>query len=110
MMTQWVEYVGSALVAAEIDEKYAVSRFERHKALSAVANKSEKTVTAAKAAAYQDPEFLAAEEEVNQTYAYRKLLDSLYAATDRKCQVLSRELTRRVGREPRDSRASRWSA
>lgn len=109
-MTQWLEYVSTKLATAEIDEKYAASELDRQKAMAAVANKSEKTVTAAKAKAYEDPAFVAAHEESDRSYAYRKLLDSLYGATDRKCQVLSRELTRRVGREPRDNRVSRWSA
>lgn len=109
-MTQWVSYVAVKLASAEVDEKYAVSAFERQKAMNTVANSGEKTVTAARARAYEDEDFLAAQEEAHRTYTLRKLLESLYNATDRKCQVLSRELTRRVGREPREQRNARWSA
>jgi hypothetical protein len=109
-MTQWASFAAVKLAAAEVDEKYAVADFERQKAINTVANKGEKTVTTAKAKAYEDPEFLAAQEEAHRTYALRKMLESLYNATDRKAQVLSRELTRRVGREPREQRSARWSA
>jgi hypothetical protein len=74
-----------------------------------VANKTEKTVTAAKAKAYEDEDFLAAQEEAHTTYAYRKMIHMMYDATDRKTQVLSRELTRRVNRSDRDGRDARWN-
>jgi hypothetical protein len=108
--TAWVEYTGSRLAAAEVDEKSTVDTLERHKALSAVRNASEKTVTAARARAYEDPEYLEAQEAKTRAYAYRKLLQAVHDSAERKNTLLSRELTRRVGRGDREARAGRMSA
>jgi hypothetical protein len=105
-----VEYTGGRLAAAEVDEKSCADTLERHKALSAVKNASEKTVTAAKARAFEDPEYVKAQEDKQTAFAYRRMLQTIYDSADRRATLLSRELTRRVGRSDRDSRASRWSA
>lgn len=109
-LTEWVGYMGTQLAAAEVDERSSSDALEQHKALSAVRNASEKTVTAAKARAYEDPAFVEAQEAYRERHAYRKLLEGLYKATEAKSTLLSRELTRRVGREPREGRAGRWTA
>jgi hypothetical protein len=109
-MTSWVEYTGARLAAAEVDEKSCVDTLEAHKALSAVRNSNQKTVTAAKAKAYEDPEYVAAQEAKTAAYAYRKMLQAVYDSADRKNTLLSRELTRRVGRGDREARAGRMSA
>lgn len=94
------------MAAAQVDEKYADASLDKIKALSAVANMAEKTVTAAKARAYEDQAFIEAQEAVHAAYAFRKLTESIYTATDNKAALLSRELTRRVNRNDRDSRAN----
>lgn len=109
-MTAWVEYAGGRLAAAEVDEKSCADTLERHKALSAVKNATEKTVTAAKAKAYEDPDYLEAQEAKQQAFAYRRMLQAVYDSADKRATLLSRELTRRVGRADRDSRAGRYSA
>jgi hypothetical protein len=109
-MTSWVEYAGGRLAAAEVDEKSCGDTLERSKALSAVRNSSEKTVTAAKAKAYEDEEYLAAQEAKQNAFAYRRMLQAVYDSADKRATLLSRELTRRVGRADRDSRAGKWSA
>lgn len=109
-MTEWTTYMGVRLAAAEVDESSAAELLDRFKALSAVRNNGEKTVTAAKAKAYEDPEFLAAKKNHGDAYAYRKMLSALYDATDRKGLLLSREVTRRVGREPRENRTAKYGA
>jgi hypothetical protein len=108
--TSWVEYTGARLAAAEVDEKSSVDTLEAHKALSAVRNSNQKTVTAAKAMAYEDPEYVAAQEAKTAAYAYRKMLQAIYDSADRKNTLLSRELTRRVGRGDREARAGRMNA
>lgn len=105
----WVEYAGAMVAAAEVDEKWRVESLERHKAISAVKNASEKTVTAAKARAYEDPEYIKAQEDKLEAFAYRRLLQPVYEKADRRATLLSRELTRRMGRADRDSRAGRMS-
>lgn len=94
------------MAAAQVDEKFADATLERIKALSAVANKTEKTVTAAKARVYEDEEFVEAQEAYHTAYAFRKLVEAMYNNTDRKAALVSRELTRRVGRSDRDNRAA----
>jgi hypothetical protein len=110
-LTEWAAYMGTQLAVAEVDERHDLSVVERCRAISTSANSGGKTtVTAAKAQAYNDPEFLESTEKAATSHAYRKLVEALYNATDRKAQVLSRELTRRVGREPRENRRDRYTA
>jgi hypothetical protein len=108
--TAWVEYTGSRLAAAEVDEKSCADTLESHKALSAVRNASAKTVTQAKAMAHEDPEYIAAQEAKTAAYAYRKMVQALHASAELRNTLLSRELTRRVGRGDREARAGRMQA
>ena len=105
-LTRWSEYAATQLAVAQVDEKFADATLDRMRALSAVANKAEKTVTAAKARAYEDAEYLEAQEAYHSAYAFRKLVEAVYNNTDRKAALISRELTRRVGRNDRDNRAA----
>lgn len=105
-LSRWSEYMGTQLAVAQVDEKYADATLEKMRALSAVANKTEKTVTAAKARAYEDDEFVGAQDAYHAAYAYRKMIEAVYNNTERKSSLVSRELTRRVGRNDRDNRAA----
>jgi hypothetical protein len=78
--------------------------------MAAVKAKNEKSVTAQKAAAASDEEVLEADAEYRKNYAVRKLTEAIYSGADRKAAVVSRELTRRIGRSDRESRVTRWSA
>ncbi|MFF1711191.1 hypothetical protein [Streptomyces sp. NPDC058268] len=109
-LTRWAEYAGTQLAAAAVDEKAAEALLDRCKALAAVKAKHEKSVTAQKAAAASDEDVLEADSEYRQTYAVRKLTEAIYSGADRKAAVVSRELTRRIGRSDRESRATRWAA
>lgn len=107
-LTEWAAYQGARLAAAEVDVSSTEGEVKRLEALSAAQNAGEKRVTTAKAKAYEDPEYLNARDAYIHAYAYKKILSGIYEATDRKATVLSRELTRRVGREPRDNRSGKW--
>jgi hypothetical protein len=107
-LTRWAEFMGVQLAAAEVDERACIDDWELCKNL-AISRATAKNVTGAKAEAAGDADAAAAKESKDEAYAYRKLVNSLYAATDAKAAVVSRELTRRVGREPREQRASRFS-
>jgi hypothetical protein len=109
-LTRWAEYAGTQLAAAAVDEKDAEAHLERCKAMAAVKAKNEKSVTAQKAAAASDEEVLDADAEYRKNYAVRKLTEAIYSGADRKAAVVSRELTRRIGRSDRESRVTRWSA
>lgn len=110
MYTRWQEYTGSRLAVAAAEEKSADATLERLRALSAVKNATEKTVTAAKAKAYENPEFVAALERYQAAYAYRKLVETIYKTHEGRTFVVSRELTRRLGRNDTENRAGRYSA
>lgn len=109
-MTNWSTYTGSLLAIAEVDESSADAEVKRLEALSAASNAGAKTVTEAKAKVFEDPEYVAAKELQRAAYGYRKITAALHEQAEKRATVLSRELTRRVGREPREARAGRWSA
>jgi hypothetical protein len=67
-------------------------------------------VTQAKAMAHEDPEYIAAQEAKTAAYAYRKMVQALHASAELRNTLLSRELTRRVGRGDREARAGRMQA
>jgi hypothetical protein len=54
-------------------------------------------------------DYVAAKKKVMQTYGFRKMLGAIYNATDEKNKLISRELTRRVGRDPREQRNGKWN-
>jgi hypothetical protein len=66
-------------------------------------------VTQAKAKAYEDPEYIEAQEAKTAAYAYRKMVQALHSSAELRNTLLSRELTRRVGRGDREARAGRMS-
>jgi hypothetical protein len=106
-LTAWVAYMGAQLVCAEIDERHAEAEMDKHRALASLAGG--KSVSEAKAKAYEAPEFLAAQEWYKEANAFRKLLQVMYDNGDRFASLVSRELTRRVNREPRENRERRFS-
>ncbi len=106
-LTLWSEYTNAQLACAEIDERHAETEMEKQKALASLGDS--KTVTAAKARAYESEEFLAARKWHQEAHAYRKLVQVMYDNTDRFASLLSRELTRRVNREPREGRERGWT-
>ena len=108
-LTAWANWLASQLALAQVDERYAEERLKKIEAFANIANKGEKNVTTAKALAYEDEDYVEAKDGAQQAYAYRKLVESLYNSVDRDSQLVSRELTRRVGRNDRDNRASRWT-
>ena len=109
-LTKWAEYLSAQLAAAEVDERYADAALEKVKAIKSLENKAEKTVTAAKAHAWTDPDFLDAHEVFQKAYAYRKLVNVAFLNAERNSTLLSRELTRRVNRTEREGRVDRWSS
>jgi hypothetical protein len=104
--TRWAEHLGVQLAMAEVDERWAERAMEQAKALALLAGTA-KDVTRTKAKAYESPEFLEAEEKYYECMAYRKLVDVLFRNAERWSALLSRELTRRVNRDPRERRADR---
>lgn len=104
--TRWAEHLNVQLAMAEVDERWAETAMEKHRAL-ALLEGTAKDVTRVKAAAYQSPEYLEAEQKYHECMAYRKLVGVLYTNADKWSALLSRELTRRVNRDPRERRSER---
>lgn len=108
--TEWVAYQGAQLAIADVEEQSASEAVKRMETMSAARNSGAKTVTAAKAAIWEDSDYIEARDAHFHAQAYQKMLRGIYEATEKKQVLLSRELTRRVGREPRDSRNGKWNA
>jgi hypothetical protein len=110
--TQWASYLGIVVAQAEIDEMEAENNMETLGAQIMVANwkgTSADRVTLAKATRETDPEYLKARTAYAEARAYRKMVCRLYDNVDGEKATVSRELTRRVGREPAERRDRRWN-
>jgi hypothetical protein len=91
---------------AQVDERYADKLVEKLTALGRIRS-GQKTATAMKAAAWDDEGYAKAADDLQKAYGYRKLVEALYNAVDRDSFLVSRELTRRIGRIEKDRRYPR---
>lgn len=109
----WVSYTKAELVKAEIveDRKAHVLKVTEAKAIidQTVEKVKGDTVTLAKARRDLDPYVLEAQDEYLEARAFRKLTDTVFERCERSAQVLSRELSRRIGLSPKDSRQARYN-
>lgn len=108
--TRWAEFLGAQLAAAEVDEQHDAEQLSQVKAIKQLANSGEKTVTAAKARAWEDEDYVEAHEQALKSRAYRKLVSVKFDNAERSSSLLSRELTRRVNRSSREGRVDRWES
>lgn len=110
--TEWTNHLGAELVLAEITEETAHVVFERTKTETMLrlgpGDKTE-TMTERKARAGLSVEVREAEDAYLAAKAYRKVLANVYEASERKASNISREITRRVGRDGPDRRSMRWN-
>lgn len=93
---------------AEVDERWAEAAMEKARAVAHIAEKA-RDVTERKARAYQSEEYLDAESKYHEAMAYRKLVGVLFTNAERWSSLLSRDLTRRVNRDPRERRVDRYN-
>lgn len=110
--TQHSSYLGIVVAQAEIDETEAENNMETLGAQIMVANwggTSADRVTLSKAHRETDESYLAARSAYAEARAYRKLVGRLYDNVDGEKATVSREITRRVGREPAERRNARWN-
>ena len=121
LLTRWSEHLGVQLAMAEVDERWAEAAMEKERAIASLAGTDSDleagvakahayTASRAKAKAYESEDFLEAEEKYYEAMSYRKLVAVLYNNSERWSALLSRELTRRVNRDPRERRANRSGA
>jgi hypothetical protein len=107
-MTRWSEHLGVQLAMAEVDERWVEVEMERARALALLAGDA-KDVTRTKAKAYESEAYLDAEARYHEAMAYRTLVGVLFNNTERWSSLLSRDLTRRVNRDPRERRVERYN-
>lgn len=110
----WVSFAKAELVKAEIAEEYEAHTLRVTEAHCLIQqwdteSKSDR-VTLAKARRDVDPQVVSQQEALLAARAYRKLSEALFDRCERGAQLLSRELTRRVGGGQRDVRNARMSA
>lgn len=112
-LTRWTDHLAVAVAEAEITERAAEAILSKAQALVLLGNWAggrDERVTMAKAQRDVDPEVEKRQELFDVCHAKRKMIQTLYGSTERDAAVVSRELTRRVGRrEDHDRRASRWT-
>lgn len=106
----WNNFIDVRRVQAEIEEANAETRLKVLEAMSLAGGwegGKDARITIARAERDMDPEVIAARNEHDEAKARRKLLGVLSNNMERGAALLSRELTRRVGRAPVEGRAGR---
>lgn len=114
MFTRWADFSAGQLALAEVDEAYAEEYVEQLKARGLVETypdedetPKKRTVTELRAAKRLDPVYQEAQQDKLTCYARRKLLAARTAAFERDAAVVSRELSRRIERDPSQRRTAR---
>jgi hypothetical protein len=112
-LTRWTDHLAGAVAEAEIEERAAEAILNKAQALVLLRDWGggrDDKVTLAKAQRDVDPEVEKRQELYDTAHAKRKMIAVLFSSTERDAAVVSRELTRRVGRrEDHDRRVSRWT-
>jgi aminoglycoside N3'-acetyltransferase len=104
-LNSWVKYLGVQLAAAEVDESAAEHTVTRVEALRGYDFRK----VDMKQRAYEDGDYTDVKDAHAEARAYRKMVEALYKNVDRDSFHVSRELTRRTARAPRDARSERYS-
>jgi hypothetical protein len=112
----WLAHIGGNLFLQEVDVRYAEAKlvelegYSTEAAFSEIGGKSgsDSSVTRAKALRDTQPEVLRERAELRESKAKRDALTYLHGVLEKDSWLLSRELTRRIGREKMDVRAERY--
>lgn len=106
-LTAWTDYIASQKVLAELEERAALKQKEFTENTMLIrrmgASVKGERITAVKAEVSIHPELVALENDYEEKYAYRKLVDMLLTNHERDLVLVSREITRRTN----DQRANR---
>ena len=109
LYTAWANFIDVRRVQAEIEEATAETELKVLDATGLAAgwvDPKESRVTIIRAETKLDPEYAAAQSRFDEAKARRKMLTVLSTNMERGAALLSRELTRRVGRAPIEGRAA----
>lgn len=107
--TVWADYAAAVVTRYAVDEEHLACALEREKAIAALRHQDHRTVAAQKAAALCDPQVEKLDTDYQGARARRKFAEVAMTGAERKAAVISRELTRRVGRHDREARTGRWN-
>lgn len=102
----WQNYLATQVAQAEISEAEAEAHLKTQEALVMLNGKK---VTEARAERDVDENVLSARSDYLTAKAKRKLLQVTMENRERCVNLISRELTRRVGREGMSRRSDRWT-
>lgn len=100
----WQKYLGTQLALAEVDEKSSTRKLARYE------KRYDFRKAADKERAANDPDYDLVSESTQEAYAYRRLVEALYATVEGDTFLCSRELSRRLGTADRDHRNARFNA
>jgi proline dehydrogenase len=110
----WVSYMKAQLVKAEIDEDRESNLCRVTEAQTLIkqwgADSKGDRVTIAKAKRDVTPEVVDQQERYRVARAYRKLVEAMFESCERSSQLLSRELSRRIGLHSKEQRTQRFGA
>jgi hypothetical protein len=107
-LTEWTCYAAAQLADAWSRERSAEQDLSAAQAVASVRARTERTVAAQKALVAADPHVQDEEDALLTLSAYRRALEAVNANAERRTQLVSRELSRRIARSDRSARNSRW--
>ena len=108
--TSWLNYAAVRFAEAEVDEERAEATLKYVEATYLVSSQPKMgAVTVAKAGGLIDPAVQTARDRVLDAYALRKMTSVMYGNCERCVNLISRELSRRIGRDGPERRQQRWT-
>jgi hypothetical protein len=98
-LTSWTDYIASQVTMAQLEERAALKAKDFKENTMLVrrmgAQVKGERVTSVKAEIAIDPEVVALDNDYEEKYAYRKLVEMLLNNHERDLSLVSREITRR---------------
>jgi hypothetical protein len=106
-LTAWTDYIASQMTMALLEERAALKKKEFAENTMLIRRMGSQAkgerITAIKAEVSIHPEIVALDNDYEEKYAYRKLVEMLLSNHERDLSLVSREITRRAS----DQRANR---
>jgi translation initiation factor 6 (eIF-6) len=108
-LTAYGNFVNAQLAIAMVDERESESDLElaESKAIIEAHSLKKELATVTKAKAALDPEVQKAKTRYKDKYAYRKIIEVMANNIEKNTQLISRELSRRIGGHAPNARGNR---
>ena len=98
-LTSWTDYVNSQMATAVLEERAALKRKDYAENIMLIkrmgASAKGERITIIKAEIATHPDIVELDNDYEEKYAYRKLVEMLLTNHERDLQLVSREITRR---------------